>query len=296
MPRNRPYFSVANSLKADMLWLDDELRRQVPPGREFDFVFALTGEVFREQKNRRMIRTRLGERTCFVKTHGRASWRELLKNAARGRWPVLTAEPEWDAIRRVRELGIPTVKAIGFGVRGRFPAGRESFIITEELAGFIHVSDLPGMLAQLPRGQRTRLHRALIADIARIARRLHARGLNHRDFYLNHFMLPQRNWLAWNGEDLDVRVIDLHRTQIRRRTPRRAIAKDISGLLFSAFDADLTSRDWLRFLSVYWNEPWRERWRGTRWWRWNVMRRAVSLYRSERGRSPRLPGAPASCA
>ena len=28
-----------------------------------------------------MIRTVIGGRRCFVKTHGRASWKEILKNA-----------------------------------------------------------------------------------------------------------------------------------------------------------------------------------------------------------------------
>ena len=279
-----------------MLWLDDDLRRHIPQGGEFEFIFGLRGEVVREQKNRRMIRTRIGERVCFVKTHGRASWREIAKNAARGRWPVLTAGPEWQAIRRATELGIPTVKAIGFGVRGQAPAGRESFIITEELPGFVHLDELPPLLASLPPRQRVRIQRRLIADVAHIAQALHSHGLNHRDFYLNHFMLPQRDWRTWNGEDMRVHVIDLHRTQVRRRTPRRAILKDISGLLFSAFDAGVTWRDWLRFLPAYWNRPWREEWAGSRLWRWHVMRRAVSLYRSERGRSPQLPAIATSSA
>ncbi len=279
-----------------MLWLDDSLRAQIPTGREFEFVLGLDGEVFRAQKNRRMIRTPLGDRMCFVKTHGRAAWREIVKNASRGRWPVLTAEPEFNAIRRCAELGVPTVKAIGFGVRGRFPTELESFIITEELAGFMHLDELPGELASLSLQQRTRIHRRLIHDVASIARLLHANGLNHRDFYLNHFMLPRRDWRAWSGEDLRVHVIDLHRMQQRESTPRKWVIKDISGLLFSAFDAQLTSRDWLRFLTEYWQRPWRECWSATRLWRWHVMRRAVSLYQSERGRPPRLPGDPASSA
>jgi heptose I phosphotransferase len=273
-----------------MLWLDDSLRPHIPEGREFEFVFALEGEVFRAQKNRRMIRTTIGGRPCFVKTHGPAAWKEIVKNASRGRWPTLTAEPEFNAIRRCEELGVPTVHAIGFGVRGKFPTELESFIITAELSGYLHLDELPPAIAALPNRQRVRLHRALIADVARIARLLHTNGLNHRDFYLNHFMLPQRDWAAWNGEELRVHLIDLHRMQTREHTPRKWVIKDISGLLFSAFDAGLTSRDWLRFLEAYWRKPWRGGWSATRVWRWHVMRRAVSLYRSERGRPPPLPG------
>jgi len=280
-----------------MLWVSEDLRPHLPAGTEFEFVFGLQGEVFRQQKNRRMLRVNLGGRTCFVKTHGPAAWKEIVKNASRGRWPVLTAEPEWRAIERISQLGIPTVKALAFGVRGRFPTELESFVITEELAGFVHLNDLPPRLAALPLQQRSRLQRALIADIARIARLLHSSGLNHRDFYLNHFMLPERDFARWRpGEDLRVHLIDLHRVQMREQTPRKWIIKDISGLLFSSFDAGLTTRDWLRFLSEYWQRPWRETWRAGRLWRWHVMRRAVSLYQSERGTLPPLPAALASSA
>ena len=282
-----------------MLWLDDSIRPHIPEGREFEFVRGLEGEVFRAQKNRRMIRACIGERMCFVKTHAPAAWREIVKNASRGRWPVLTAEPEYSAIRRCTELGIPTVKAVGFGVRGRFPAELESFIITEELAGFIHLDELPAQLAAVEPRQRTRIHRGLIAEVAGIARLLHANGLNHRDFYLNHFMLPtppQRDWGTWNDEPLNVHLIDLHRMQMRETTPRKWVIKDISGLLFSAFDARLTTRDWLRFLSEYWQRPWRDGWGASRLWRWQVMRRAVSLYQSERGKPPPLPASLASSA
>jgi len=91
---------------------------------------------------------------------------------------------------------------------------------------------------------------------------------------------------------LTLHLIDLHRMQIRSSpTPRRWIIKDISGLLFSALDVGLTGRDYLRFLSAYWDQPLRDRWSGTHLWRRQVIRRAVSLYRSEHGRSPQLPAA-----
>jgi heptose I phosphotransferase len=280
-----------------MLWIDETLRPHVPQGREFDFAMRLPGHVVREQKNRRMIRSSIGGRSCFIKTHRPAAWGEIVKNAARGRWPTLTAEPEWQAIHRMRDLGILTVKPLGYGTRGRFPDQMESFIITEDLAGFVHLSDLPPQFVSLPVRQRALVRRALTHDVARIARLMHCNGLNHRDFYLNHFMLPARDWSAWRpGEDLRVHVIDLHRTQIRRCTPIKWITKDISGLLFSAFDAGLTSRDCLRFLNEYWLESWRGRWPHTRGWRRRVVRRAVSLYRSERGRPPRLPADLASFA
>ena len=126
-----------------MLELSEHLRESLPRGEEFGAIMRLDGQVFREQKNRRTFRTQIGSRTYFVKIHRPTSWREILKNALRGRWPVLTAKPEWLAIQALERLGIPTVHAAGFGCRGQFPHALESFIITDELGGMIHLNELP---------------------------------------------------------------------------------------------------------------------------------------------------------
>jgi heptose I phosphotransferase len=53
-------------------------------------------------------------------------------------------------------------------------------------------------------------------------------------------------------------VIDLHRAQLRRRTPRRWIVKDLAGLYFSAMDTGLTRNDRLRFIRAYRQMPLRQ--------------------------------------
>jgi heptose I phosphotransferase len=53
-------------------------------------------------------------------------------------------------------------------------------------------------------------------------------------------------------------LIDLHRAQIRQNVPRRWLVKDLGGLLFSAFEKDLTRRDLLRFVRIYSDRPLRE--------------------------------------
>ena len=273
-----------------MLQLSDHLRNNLPAASAFDSVLRLTGQEFRHHKHRRTILTTIGGRDYFVKTHGPTAWGEILKNALRGRWPVLTSRTEWDAIRALTALGVPTTPAAGYGVRGTWPHRLESFLVTEALEGMIHLDELPTRLAELSNAIRVPLTRQLIAAIASIARTLHANGLNHRDFYLCHFMIRDRDWSQWlPGDDLRLHVIDLHRMQIRKRTPTRWAIKDISGLLFSSLDAGLTFTDWLRFLKIYWGADWRSQWNARRWWRKLVMWRAVTLYRSEHGRSPRLP-------
>ena len=279
--------------------LSDHLKAHLPAPESvaFDAILRLQGEVFRAQKNRRTFRVEIGGRNYFIKIHGPTSWSEITKNALRGRWPVLTAEPEWRAIQRLEDLGVPTVRAAGFGCRGQAPHRLESFIITEALEGMIHLDQLPAALsrAAMPPATRLQLQRRIVDELARISRLLHCNGLNHRDYYLNHFMIRDRNWAQWRpGQEFTLHLIDLHRMQIRTRTPRRWAVKDISGLLFSAFDAGVSRRDCLRFLSKYWGTSWRRRWRSGALWRRQVLNRAVSLYRSEHGRSPRLPAGLAS--
>jgi heptose I phosphotransferase len=53
-------------------------------------------------------------------------------------------------------------------------------------------------------------------------------------------------------------LIDLHRAQVRPKTPRRWRDKDLSALYFSALGIGMTQRDFLRFLRVYFDCPLRD--------------------------------------
>ena len=89
---------------------------------------------------------------------------------------------------------------------------------------------------------------------------------------------------ASTADALDLVLIDLHRVQMRRRVPTRWLLKDLAGLLFSALDCGLTTRDLLRFLKEYRQRPWREvlAAEGGFWRR--VSRRARRLYAGFHGR------------
>ncbi len=85
---------------------------------------------------------------------------------------------------------------------------------------------------------------------------MHRAGVNHRDCYICHFLLHTDR--AVTPEDFRLSVIDLHRAQTRRRTPRRWRDKDLAALYFSALDVGLTRRDKLRFLRAYFRQPLRQ--------------------------------------
>ncbi|HEY0551747.1 MAG TPA: lipopolysaccharide kinase InaA family protein, partial [Verrucomicrobiae bacterium] len=155
------------------------------------------------------------------------------------------------------------------------------------LEGMISLEDLARDWRGADRRTRVSLKRALIQRLAEIARLMHGAGLNHRDFYLCHFLVRDRDWSKWRREDaLEVVLIDLHRVQRRAAVPQRWLVKDLGGLLFSAFDAGITRRDLLRFVTAYRRESWREvLTREELFWR-KVWGNAVQLYRSIHHREP----------
>ncbi len=221
-------------------------------GRDpFVAVESLQGQVFRELEARRTLRTEVAGRAYFVKIHRGVGWREILKNLVCLRAPVLGAGNEWRAIRRLAELGVDSMHGVAFGQRGIDPARLHSFIVTEELAPTVSLEDFCRNWVQSP--PTVIFKRALIARVAEMASRMHGGGINHRDFYICHFLLhldppPQSG-------SFKLSLIDLHRAQIRRRTPRRWRDKDLASLYFSALDIGLTERDVLRFLRAYFERP-----------------------------------------
>ena len=233
----------------------DEPFRSLWLGRDpFVAVEALEGEVFRELEARRTLRTEVAERGFFVKIHRGVGWAEILKNLLLLRLPVLGAGNEWRAINRLASLGVDTMHGVAFGQRGCNPATLHSFIVTEELAPTISLEDFCSDWENMP--PPVAFKRALIGRVAEMAGRMHRGGINHRDFYICHFLLHLDP--TPTPDDFKLSIIDLHRAQIREETPRRWRDKDLSSLYFSALNIGLTRRDCLRFLRGYFGNPLRE--------------------------------------
>lgn len=238
-----------------ILYLDEPFRTLWAGQDPFQAAAQLQGKVLRELEGRRTLRTEVGGRGYYVKLHRGVGWGEIFKNLVTARLPVLGAEHEWLAIRRLAELGVDTMKAVAFGRRGSNPAKLESFIVTEELAPTISLEDYcRDWPAQPPAPA---LKRALIARVAEMAGKMHRGGINHRDCYLCHFLLHTDP--APTPGQLRLSLIDLHRAQVREgAAPRRWRDKDLAGLHFSTLEIGLTAHDRLRFLRGYFNRPLRE--------------------------------------
>ena len=219
----------------------------------FMLVDQLRGEVFRKIDDRRTIKVRIGTAAYFAKIHQGVGWVEILKNLMQGRLPVLGARNEWLALCALRNAGVRSMTPVLFCERGLNPATRQSAILTESLESKVTLEDFETTESDLKR--------KLIAEVATMARKMHQAGINHRDFYLCHFLLDLP--LVEDRDDAPgappvLHLIDLHRAQIRQNVPRRWIVKDLGSLLFSAFEKNLTKRDLLRFVRVYSGSPLRE--------------------------------------
>ena len=262
-----------------------DLAHHFPKPLAFDDVLTISGNVYRETDSRCTQRFELGGRPYFIKVHRGVGWREILKNLLYLRLPVLGARNELQAIRRVEELGVASMSVAGFGQRGINPASQESFLITDALEHTVSLEDFCQDWKQNPPAFRLKCN--LIERVATIARQLHENGINHRDFYLCHFLL--RHDSVAEPVDFDrvqLHVIDLHRAQIRRRVPRRWLVKDVAGLYFSSLDIGLTRTDLFRFMSTYRQQPLRTTLRkDRRFWR-QVSRNGMALYRRIFGREP----------
>jgi len=255
----------------------------------FTAIMSLEGEIYRQMDGRRTLRFERGGRGYFAKIYHGVGWREIVKNLCKFSLPVVDATTELHAIRRLEQLGIKTMAVAGFGRRGLNPARRESFLITDEL---VEMPSLETFCKDWPTDPPPpRLKREMINELAVMARKLHENGVNHRDFYLCHFLLDiGRLRTASDSPRVQLHLIDLHRVQIRRQTPLRWTIKDLGGLMFSSLGIGLTTRDFFRFIKVYRQRPLRDILTGERgFWR-RVVRRALKFYRRDFGADAALPG------
>ena len=257
--------------------LDPDMETVFPDkNQRFNHIMQLRGTVYRELEGRRTQQVLLNNKSYFIKQHFGVGWKEIFKNLFQLRLPVISAKNEWQAIARLHELQIPTLEVVGYGMRGVNPAQRQSFLISRELPLFITLEDLgkkwqtdaPSFAFKL----------ALIREVARIAKTIHSDGMNHRDFYLCHFLL---DLIEYETDGcVKLYLIDLHRAMMHKKTPQRWVIKDLAGLYFSSQDIGLTQRDWLRFIKLYRGQPLRDVInKETVFWQ-KVKTRGDKLYRS----------------
>jgi len=232
------------------LYLRSDMTQYWSEENAFDKAKTQQGEIFRSKEGRRTLQFGLGDNSYFLKLHQGVGWGEIVKNLLQLRLPIIGAKNEWQAIKFLEQHQLDTMKIAAYGEQGWNPAKQLSFLVTDDLVDTMNLEYLGEQWRQMPPTFTTKVK--LIRKIALISRKMHENGMNHRDFYLCHFLLDQ-TFAQTNTIDDDTRLflIDLHRAQIRKKVPQRWLVKDIGSLLFSAFDVDLTQRDLFRFMTLY---------------------------------------------
>ena len=216
----------------------------------FKEVFLLAGEVYRDMGDRCTSRFEVDGKAYFVKTHIGVGWLEILKNLFCLRRPILGAENEYQAIVRLGELGIKTMVVKAFGSSGWNPAKKKSFLITEALEPTKPLDEYCNSATLVEMGAFQR--RSLVRRLAEISRALHENGINHRDYYLCHFLVDISERHSKDSfVERPISLIDLHRAQIRQRAPRRWRHKDLSALYYSANRIGFDRKDMLCFIREY---------------------------------------------
>ncbi|MZR62633.1 lipopolysaccharide core heptose(I) kinase RfaP [Alcanivorax sp. DP30] len=268
------------------LFLRDDIAALWAEGDPFSHAAAQEGEIFRAREGRRTLRFAGNGRSYFLKYHAGIGWKEIIKNLTQAKLPVLGAMDEVRAIDAVRAAGLDTMTVAAFGSRGVNPADIESFIVTEDLVGTLSLEEV-GEQWVAEGSVPVLFKRALIGKVAGIARRMHGAGINHRDFYLAHFLMPVSD-VARQSVEGPMYLIDLHRSQVRSKVPRRWQIKDLGGLYFSTARFGLTRRDLLRFIRSYTGLPLKQALADEKLWQ-SARREAEKIYRRYFEVEPRLP-------
>jgi len=270
------------------IYLSDELAPRYTKPFDIQNIMQTEGDIIRKAPGRRTILFQYQDKRYYIKSHTGVGWREILKNLSYLKKPVIGAQNEWHGIHHLDRINIKTMTPAGYGMANRNPARRQSFIITEALEDTISLEEYCGRWqTQRPQGKvEIRFKRWLIDKVASITRVMHNSGANHRDYYLIHFLLKR----GYDQEgDLSIEksnlfVIDLHRMQLRKRTPYRWRVKDVAGLYFSSMDVNLSQRDLFRFMTLYTGKTLRQTLsEDKRFWR-AVVNRGTRVYRAEKRR------------
>jgi len=274
-----------------MIHIRDDLQALFPE-KEVDAFLVIEGEVYKHVvSSRRTLKFERQGREFFLKAHWGVGWREIVKDLTSLRLPVVSARNEWQAIKKMHDIGIATMTIAAYGETGINPARRKSFLVTEALQNTEDLEHwLPAQISNLACGDRVRRKRAILLEVARMARVMHGHGVNHRDFYLCHFRIDPG---SIDQSRPVIYLMDLHRAQIRQKVPLRWRVKDIAGLLYSSLyscqDLHLSSRDYIRFIEVYSGMSWRDSLgKDQRFWM-QVMARVIRTYKADRKNIPELP-------
>lgn len=158
------------------------------------------------------------------------------------RWPGAGDEAlrEWENIQSLRADGIGTALPVASGGEKKMGVVTRSFVMTAGVEGdCAHYC--------VPTFNKTR-RRAFARELGALARRFHAAGYVHKDFYLYHvFVLAAATDSLKSG----LVLIDLQRVICPKLFHERWRVKDLAALAYSAIKIGMRRTDLMRFFKIY---------------------------------------------
>lgn len=222
------------------IWIDDDYASSLSAVGlvDFDsFMETERGRCLRALDDRENWRLDLphpaGPRGAYLKKHHVRSWRWWLR-ARLGR-PARRSPGRVEArnIDRLARSGVAAMRLVAFGDRLHADGLLESFVLTEELAGYAQLDHfLRERFAERDGSSSAKRDEdlsRLLEAVADVAARFHGAGFNHRDLYCCHFFVQEEE----RGR-FDIRLIDLQRVERRRWFRWRWVVKDLAQLAYSA--------------------------------------------------------------
>lgn len=238
------------------MWLDGRYRAWLAQAglSDFDAVMASRdGRCLRALKDRENWRFELPDaqapRGVFLKKHhvwSGWSWLRAKLGLGPGWTPGLV---EARNAVRLAQGAIPVMNVLAYGEKLHRTGLAESFVLTEELAGYTQLKDFLRRRFP-PRGatgaRRDPELKKLLIKVALLARRFHEAGYNHRDFYCCHFFVrePEPGHFV-------LKLIDLQRVQHRRWFRWRWVVKDLAQLCWSTPADRISCTQRLAFFRQY---------------------------------------------
>jgi hypothetical protein len=214
-----------------------------------DHFFAVTGEPLTKPGlgNRYRARLQLGSKdspaTVYLKRFGIDRWRDSWRRRWEHRSRMTPGELEYRIATALLQAGIPVPAPLAWGWRGH-PHQRQSFVILQAVPGQPAEVWATRLSADGP-AESWHHKRRMVMALADLARRFHALGFRHRDFYLNHV------FVSGSARTMELSLIDLQRVFRPRWRSQRWQVKDLAQLNFSATREAFSQTLRLRFFCHY---------------------------------------------
>lgn len=234
------------------------------------------------RRDRLRLQDLLGqERVLYLKRFLMPPARAQLARIFSGCLRRSTAMAEWDNIRRLESLGVPTMRVAVFAEKMIGPWELGSLLCTEQVPGESLEKWLPVRWEASVEIFGFTWRKNALQQLAKIVWRMHGGRLCHRDLYTSHIFVDV-------GEDGTTRfhLIDLQRMIRLRLRTRRWWVKDLAALAASAPAGLISRTDRMRFLLAYLRQG-RLDAGAKQWWR-EIQAKARRMVRHHEARMTRL--------